>query len=77
MPNELEQQKIEAEIEMGKRHIREGEEHIARQEQIVGELRRDGHPTAEAESLLKVFRETLASHKDHMELLRREEAGEL
>lgn len=51
-------------VEMARRHVREAEAHIARQKEIIEELRRDGHSTLEAELLLKVFQDTLRSHKE-------------
>lgn len=60
----------ETTLQMVERHIREGEAHVVRQMEIIEELRRDGHPTLAAESLLQVFLQTLASHKMHAEQLR-------
>ena len=57
---------------MVEQHIREAETHIARQHQIIAELQRDGCPTVAAESLLQVFQQTLVSHKDHADRLRRQ-----
>ena len=51
-------------VEMAQRHVREAEAHIVRQKEIIEELRRDGHPTLVAELLLKVFQDTLRSHKE-------------
>ena len=42
----------ETELKMAERHVREAERHVARQRQIVEELRRDGHKTELAETLL-------------------------
>jgi hypothetical protein len=42
----------------------QAEAHIVRQKEIIEELRHDGHPTLEAELLLKVFQDTLRSHKE-------------
>jgi len=52
------------------RHVQEGERHVTRQKEIIEELRRDGHATRIAESLLRVFEQTLLSHKTHAERLR-------
>lgn len=54
---------------MARRHVREAESHIARQKEIIETLRRDGHPTLEAEELLKTMYETLWSHQDGLAVL--------
>jgi len=51
-------------VEMAKRHVCQAEAHIVRQKEIIEELRHDGHPTLAAELLLKVFQDTLRSHKE-------------
>lgn len=61
-----------ATLKMVEQHICEAESHIARQHQIIAELQRDGCPTVAAESLLEVFQQTLVSHKDHADRLRRQ-----
>lgn len=53
----------EFELQLAQQHVREAEAHVERQIQIVGQLQRDGHPTLEAEQLLKVFEETLESQR--------------
>jgi hypothetical protein len=60
----------ETELEMAQRHVREGRLHVAGQRELVAVLRVDGHPTLEAESLLKVFEQTLAAHIEHAARLR-------
>jgi hypothetical protein len=54
-----------ADLAMADRHIAEGEAHILRQEQLLTSLRRDGRPTAEAETLLRLFNETQVEHRAH------------
>lgn len=66
------QSAAKATLEMVEQHIREAEAHIVRQREIIAELQRDGCPTVAAESLLDVFRQTLASHEAHADLLRRQ-----
>ena len=61
-----------ATLNIVEQHIREAESHIARQHQIIAELQKGGCPTVAAESLLEVFRKTLASHKEHADRLRRQ-----
>ena len=62
----------ESTLEMVERHVQEAMAHIARQKEIIEELQRDGHPLAAAESLLRVFEETLRTHLVHAARLRRE-----
>ena len=54
------------------RHIAEFRKRIADQEARIAELRRDGHSTEAAESLLRGFRETLRLGENHRELILRE-----
>lgn len=49
-----------------------GEQHIARQRQIVSELARDGHDTQLAETLLAEFEKNQAMHVAHRDRLRRQ-----
>ena len=60
----------ETRLQTAERHVREAEAHIARQREIVEELRRDGHPTIEAEILLRIFEDTLKSHLDGLARVR-------
>jgi hypothetical protein len=66
---------IEEHLEQARRHVAEGEEHVARQQQIVDELERDGHDTTQAREVLKVFEETLATHVADQERLEQELAS--
>jgi hypothetical protein len=43
-------------------HVALGEQHITRQKQIIAELERDGHDTAEAKDLLSTFEATQVLH---------------
>jgi hypothetical protein len=52
-------------LEKAERHVVEGEGQIAKQEQIVAELDRDGHDTTEARRLLKNFYLTQRQHVEH------------
>ena len=61
---------METELEMAERHVREGEAHVARQRDLVAELRRDGHDTEQAEQLLTTFEATLAQHRKGLELVK-------
>ena len=59
-------------LEQAERAVTEGERHLAEQEERLAELWRDGHDVTQAESLLKVFRETQAQHIAHRDLLLKE-----
>ena len=56
----------EDELEMVRRHVRQGAAHVARQSQLVAELRADGRPTEIAEQLLAVFEESQQQHEAHL-----------
>jgi hypothetical protein len=60
----------ETALELVEQHIRESEAHIARQKEVIEELRRDGEPTEAAESLLRIFEETLAAQQRRADQLR-------
>jgi len=53
-------------IEMIRRHIAEGEKHVAAQRTIVLRLRELGADTGLAEDLLEEFEATLAEHQRHL-----------
>lgn len=59
-------------IEMALRHLRKGDDLIAGQIELIGRLRRQGHPIEidEAEKLLQEFRTIQAAHVAHLERLR-------
>jgi hypothetical protein len=57
---------METELEMVKRHVRQGERHVKRQREIVQELFDHKHPTVLAEQLLLAFEETLFDHRAHL-----------
>lgn len=56
----------ETEIEMVQRHVREGEEHVVRQREIVATLPPDSDLAVTAHQLLTAFEETLESHREHL-----------
>ena len=57
--------KEESELEMVRRHVRQGVARAARQFQLVAELRADGRPTEAAERLLTNFEEIQRQHEAH------------
>jgi hypothetical protein len=59
--------------EMVSRHVRQGENHVTRQREIVAELDAGGHKTELANTLLDEFEHTLAEHKAHLARLIDEE----
>jgi hypothetical protein len=50
-------------------HVAEGRRHLARQEELIAELDRDGHDTTEARKLLATLRATQALHQEDVERL--------
>ncbi|MBV9974077.1 MAG: hypothetical protein JO105_01650 [Hyphomicrobiales bacterium] len=53
-----------------------GTRHVERQLEILAELGRDGHPTAQAEELLRTFEECLRLHIQGRDRLEKELAEE-
>jgi hypothetical protein len=51
---------------MARRHVREGELHLANQRNLVTWLRQRGHPTDEAERLLFNLEDLQRLHQDHV-----------
>lgn len=71
-------------VEMARRHVREGEEHVRRQRELIERLWEHRLPIDEAERLLANFEEALEEHRaglnriieeQHQGL--RDEAGDL
>lgn len=60
----------ETELQMAERHVRQGEVNVARQGQLIEQLRIDGHDTREAEELLAEFEAIFTEHKKHLERIR-------
>lgn len=70
-------------LEMARRHVREGEAHVAGQRAIVARLGAHGLPTGDAEALLAEFESTLRDHQtslmrmlEEQRLGLRDEAGD-
>jgi hypothetical protein len=61
--------KPETTLEMARRHVREGEEHIARQRELAQKLEQDGLDATEAWNLLRLFQSTLHEHRAHLNRL--------
>ena len=56
----------ETELEMVSRHVRESNGRIARQRQIIGDLRAKSRSTVLAEDVLVLFEEAQALHEAHL-----------
>lgn len=56
----------ETELEMAQRHVAKGRALVERQQHILAELRRDGHPTESAERLLADLEHTQHLHEKHL-----------
>jgi hypothetical protein len=59
----------ETDLEMVQRHVSQGLVHLARQYEIVAELRAKGRPTQSAQDLLVTFQELQGMHENHLERL--------
>ena len=55
---------IETELEMVERHVRDGENRVSRQHEIIAQLRDEGRNT----DLSETFEATLVLHRQHLEL---------
>ena len=59
-------------LSQAEHHAAEGKRHLARQEELIAELDRDGLDTAEAFKVLAALRETQALHEQDVDRLRGE-----
>ena len=59
-------------LKQAERHVVEGEEHIARQRELIVRLERQGHDIESAVKLLSTFEQTQASHIADRDRLRAE-----
>jgi hypothetical protein len=59
-------QKSENALSMATRHVRQSEDRVARQRQLVEKLRADGHDTTKAENILATLEASLREHRDHL-----------
>jgi hypothetical protein len=57
----------ETELEMVRRHVREGIEHVARQYTIINKLRAGNYPTELAEEVLLVLQSVQIQHEAHLD----------
>lgn len=56
----------ESEIEMVRRHVREGKGHLAKQRAIIVEMQERQSSTVEAERLLVTFEDMQQLHLEHL-----------
>ena len=56
----------ETELEMVRRHVGEGADHVARQRALIAHLKENGLPFHEAETLLATFEDIQRQHEDHL-----------
>jgi len=49
-------------LEQARRHVADGDKHVARQRKLVAKLDRDGHDSSEARRLLQQFEELQRLH---------------
>lgn len=66
----------ETELEMARRHVREGMGHVTRQREIIADFQEHGFPTDLARELLSQFEATLGEHQRHLVRLEEEDEGE-
>lgn len=59
-------------LAQARRHVAVGEEHVARQTELIAALERDGHDAREAQCLLARFIVLQTIHIDHCQRLERE-----
>ncbi|WP_050405829.1 hypothetical protein [Bradyrhizobium embrapense] len=58
---------LEQYLALAERHAAQGRQHVARQENLIAELDRDGHDTTEARKVLDTLRITQALHEQDVE----------
>lgn len=56
----------ETELDMVKRHVENGAQHIAKHRALITRLRQQDLPTDEAEALLATFEDLQREHQDHL-----------
>lgn len=67
----------ETELEMVRRHIQAGADHVAEQRSLIARLGVAGLPTDRAERLLANFEDLQAQHEDHLVRILAREASRL
>jgi hypothetical protein len=59
----------ETEIEMVRRHVREGASTITRQQRLIARLLANGFPTDVALQMLRQFEQSQRQHQEHLDRL--------
>jgi len=65
----------ETKLEMLRRHVRQGAEHVANQRALIARLKDHALPTEQAEGLLANFEDLQRQHKAHLAEAEAEEAA--
>jgi hypothetical protein len=65
----------ETALQMAARHLAEQEARVREQEELVARLRREGHPTDQAEGMLAEMFDMLEAIRDHLERLQHRREG--
>jgi hypothetical protein len=65
----------ETALQMAARHIAEQEALVSEQERLIAHMRREGHPTDQAEGLLVEMCNLLDDMRDHLERLQQKPEG--
>ena len=65
----------ETALQMAARHVAEQEARVREQEELIARLRRQGHPTDQAEGMLAEMINMLDAIRDHLERLRQTREG--
>jgi hypothetical protein len=65
----------ETALQMAARHLAEQEARVREQEELVARLRREGHPTDQAEGVLAEMSNMLDAIRDHLERLQQRREG--
>jgi hypothetical protein len=60
---------LETELEMVRRHIREGSGRVASQEALVARLCKNGQSVSRAQEMLQIFRYLQKEHEAHLDRL--------
>ena len=63
----MERAELEHHILVARRHVELGERHIARQREIIEQLKQHGHDTTSAERLLNTFEALQALHRMNLQ----------
>jgi hypothetical protein len=65
----------ETALQMAARHVAQQEARVREQEELIARLRREGHPTDQAEGVLVEMRNLLDDMRDHLYRLQQKREG--